>query len=94
MIIELLHKTSDEKALVASKEEEKPAEPVTPQDKVATVEGVGEMFTLGKVQFLMVNVDHGTFTIGAHSNQKNAMIQERPAHEVTLTKALEGRRTI
>ena len=86
LIIELLHKTSDEKALVASKEEEKPAEPVTPQDKVATVEGVGEMFTLGKVQFLMVNVDHGTFTIGAHSNQKNAMIQERPAHELTLTK--------
>lgn len=86
LIIELDHQVSDEKTLVAGKEEEKPAEPQVLQDKVAVVEGVGEMFTLGKVQFLMVNVDHGTFTIGAHSNQKQPMIQERPAHEVTLTK--------
>ncbi len=88
LIIELDHHTEEATALVAKKEEEeaKPAEPVTPQDKVATVDGTGEMFTLGKVQFLMVNVDHGAFDIGAHSNQKQPMIQERPLHEVTLTK--------
>lgn len=87
LTLELDMKKSGEKALVAKEVvEEKPVVEVAAGDKVATVEGVGEMFTLGKVQFLMVNVEHGTFTIGAHRNQKSPDPQEIPAHEVTLTK--------
>lgn len=86
LIVELERQKNDTRELKPIKIE-KPKEQEVPQgDVVSEVEGVGQMFTVGGVEFLMVHVDAGTFTMGAHSKQVSPFIQERPAHEVTLTK--------
>jgi formylglycine-generating enzyme required for sulfatase activity len=47
-------------------------------------ESDGIRFTLNGVQFKMISVEHGTFTMG--SNNANVQFSESPAHQVTLTK--------
>jgi formylglycine-generating enzyme required for sulfatase activity len=42
------------------------------------------IFTLNDVNFKMIFVEHGTFTMG--SNNANVQFSESPAHKVTLTK--------
>lgn len=88
LIVELEHQKSQATALTPKPLEEKKKEPEAPKADatVAKVEGVGEAFTVGGVEFLMVLVEHGSFVMGAHKKQTQPYIQERPAHEVTLTK--------
>ena len=43
-------------------------------------------FTVGGVSFDMILVEHGTFTMGATSEQQNPDSEEKPAHQVTISK--------
>ena len=87
LIVELQHQESQTVVLTPKKEEKKP-EPTPQADATASViEGVGEKLNVGGIEFLMILVENGTFTMGAHKNQmQNLSPQERPAHQVTLTK--------
>ncbi len=50
------------------------------------IEPVTETFTLGGVTFTMVEVEGGTFTMGATAEQgSDAYDEEKPAHQVTLS---------
>lgn len=85
--VDLQRQKSKPVVLTPKKEEKKP-EPTPKADATASViEGAGEKLSVGGVEFLMVLVENGTFTMGAHKNQmQNIAPQERPAHQVTLTK--------
>jgi len=45
----------------------------------------GESFTVNGVSFMMVNVEGGTFVMGAKTDDTEANSNERPSHEVTLS---------
>lgn len=47
-------------------------------------------FDVGGVSFTMVQVDGGTFQMGATQEQKMAFLNERPVHEVTLSSYMIG----
>ena len=65
--------------LTASLEVEKPKAP-------AFVNGAKKTYTVNGVSFTMVDVEGGTFTMGATSEQgSDAENDEKPAHEVTLS---------
>ncbi len=44
-----------------------------------------EIMTINGVEFTMVLVEHGTFTMGAADDDSDAGDREKPAHQVTLT---------
>ncbi len=55
------------------------------QNSTASTEGNGDRtFSVGGVDFKMVFVGHGTFTMG--SSDTSVQFSESPAHQVTLTK--------
>lgn len=84
--VELDHQMSEAQVLTPKPIEKKEPEQPKADAMVAKVEGVGESFTVGGVNFLMVYVQNGTYLMGAHKKQVSPYIQERPAHEVTITK--------
>ncbi len=43
-------------------------------------------FTVGRVTFKMIKVEHGTFTMGATPEMEDPYDTEKPAHEVTISK--------
>ena len=45
-----------------------------------------KVITVNGVSFKMIKVEAGTFTMGATSEQTGALDDEKPAHQVTLTK--------
>ena len=45
----------------------------------------GEVINVKGVSFMMINVEGGTFTMGASDIDEDAASNERPAHEVTLS---------
>ena len=59
--------------------------PVTIVVRALDTPPVTETFNVNGVTFAMVNVDGGTFMMGAGDEQVDAGASERPAHEVTLS---------
>ena len=54
--------------------------------KLVLPDGMVEIFTVNGVEFTMVRVEAGTFTMGATAEQgSDAYDWEKPAHQVTLT---------
>ncbi|MGM9868271.1 MAG: SUMF1/EgtB/PvdO family nonheme iron enzyme [Sodaliphilus sp.] len=53
---------------------------------------IGTLYTIGDVAFEMVNVEGGTFTMGATAEQgSDAEDDEKPAHQVTLSSYMIGK---
>ncbi|MCR4828515.1 MAG: SUMF1/EgtB/PvdO family nonheme iron enzyme [Bacteroidales bacterium] len=66
-------------------ENSKEFEPVVPDIKVKDAQG-NETFTIGDVQFTMVYVEGGTFTMGCTGEQGGECYSyEKPSHSVTLS---------
>ena len=59
------------------------SKPQLPSTSVRTDAVGNKIFTIGNVQFTMVKVDGGTFTMG--STNYDALDDEKPAHSVTLS---------
>ena len=67
-----------------SKKDNEPVDP-TPDPTTATLPEV-LTFTVGDVTFKMMKVEKGTFTMGATEEQEDPTDNEKPTHQVTLTK--------